>query len=299
MLFWQHGPPTAAAVLILIGGCNSSPPVFDGNRAMVDLRAQCDFGPRVPGTPAHDRCRAFLVDRLRALADTVIEQRFTASASTPVGQAAMTNIIARFGSGGKRRLVCAHWDSRPMADRDPNPEARILPIIGANDGASGVAVLLELARLLSLKRPPVPVELVLFDGEDSGVEGRLDQYLLGSRYYSRHIDAQDYEFAILLDMVGDADLNVGPEIYSARYAPELVERVWSAAERLGITEFNRLAKYEIYDDHIPLLERGVTTVDVIDFDYPPWHTLGDTPDKCSAASLEKVGRVIAAVLYGK
>jgi hypothetical protein len=98
-------------------------------------------------------------------------------------------------------------------------------------------------------------------------------------------------------MVGDADLQVGPEVFSERFAPKLVERIWSTAEKLGITEFNRQARYSLYDDHIPLLERGIPTVDIIDFDYPPWHTQGDTPDKCSAASLEKVGRVVARVLY--
>lgn len=286
-----------AFIISWSAGCSTAPPVFDGQQAMDNLIAQCDFGPRPPGSAAHDSCRVFLVERLRALADTVIEQHFEYYDSLRSRPLTMTNIIARFGAGGGRRMLCAHWDTRPIADHDPDTARRDEPILGANDGASGVAVLLEMARLLAGKRPAVPVEIVLFDGEDYGPSDRIDLYMLGSRYFSRRVDAADYEFAILLDMVGDADLRLGPEEYSRRYAPEMVDRVWSIAEEMGITEFDRFARYSLFDDHIPLLQAGIPTVDIIDFEYPPWHTHADTPDKCSAESLAKVGRVLVAVIY--
>jgi Zn-dependent M28 family amino/carboxypeptidase len=279
--------------------CSGAPPEFDAARAMKDLVAQCDFGPRPPGSAAHDSCRVFLVERLRTLADTVIEQRFAHYDSLRSRSLTMTNIIARFGGDGKRRMLCAHWDTRPIAEHDPDSSRQHEPILGANDGASGVAVLLEMARLFSLKPPPTPVEIVLFDGEDYGPPGRLDLYLLGSQFFSRQARPADYEFAVLLDMVGDADLRLGPEEYSRRFAPELIDLIWSAAEKLGITEFDRHARYSLFDDHIPLLQVGIPAVDIIDFDYPPWHTHADTPDKCSAESLEKVGRVLVEVLYNR
>jgi len=287
------------AAAIFSFGCSVAPPPFDGQKAMADLVAQCEFGPRPPGSPAHDSCRVWLVERLRSLADTVIEQRFEHFDSLRNVWLQMTNIIARFGRGEKRRILCAHWDTRPVAEHDPDTARRDEPILGANDGASGVAVLLEMARLFSLKRPPVSTDIILFDGEDYGPEGRLDLYLLGSKYFSQNVNPETYEFAILLDMVGDADLRVGPEVYSTRYAPELVDRVWSVAEEMGVTEFDRFARYSLYDDHIPLLQKGIPAVDIIDFEYPPWHTHADTPDKCSAESLAKVGRVVAAVMYSR
>ena len=283
----------------LLVGCSSPPPDFNGQKAMDDLIAQCEFGPRPPASPAHDSCRAFLIERLRPLADSVIQQHFTHFDSLRNKQLHMTNIIARFGSGPKRRILCAHWDTRPIAEHDPDTARRDEPILGANDGASGVAILLEMARLFSVRPPPVPVDIILFDGEDYGPPGRLDLYLLGSKHFSRFVDPGQYEFAILLDMVGDADLRVGPEGYSRRFTPELIDRIWSTAEKMGITEFDRFARYELYDDHIPLLQRGIPAVDIIDFSYPPWHTHADTPDKCSAASLEKVGRVVTAVVYNQ
>lgn len=283
--------------IILLVDCSTAPPEFDGQRAMDHLIAQCDFGPRPPGSAAHDSCRVFLVECLRALADTVIEQRFEHFDSLRNRQMTMTNIIARFGEGGKRRMLCAHWDTRPIAEHDPDSARQNEPILGANDGASGVAVLLEMARLFAEKPPPGAVEIVLFDGEDYGPPGRIDLYLLGSRYFSKRVDAQNYEFAILLDMIGDADLRLGPEEYSRRYAPELVDYVWSIAEEMGIAEFDRFARYSLFDDHIPLLQVGIQTVDIIDFEYPYWHTHADTPDKCSAESLAKVGRVMVAVIY--
>jgi len=198
-------------------GCPSPPPEFDGNRAMANLVAQCDFGPRPPGSAAHDSCRLFLVGRLQEYADTVIQQHFEFFDSLTNRSFTLTNIIARFGAGEGRRILCAHWDTRPRAEHDPDSARQGEPILGANDGASGVAVLLETARLFFLKPPPRPVDIVLFDGEDYGPPGRLDLYLLGSRYFGRVVNPKSYEFAILLDMIGDADLRVGPEVYSKRF----------------------------------------------------------------------------------
>ncbi len=261
------------------------------------LVKQCAFGPRVPGSAAHDSCRAWFVELLTPWADTVIQQPFTFYDSLRSKELHMTNIIARWTGKGKRRILCAHWDTRPIAEMDPDTARQDEPILGANDGASGVAVCLEMARLFGRAKPRRSVEIVLFDGEDYGPPSRIDWYLLGSKHFARKADPSDYEWAILLDMVGDADLRLGPEEYSRRYAPELIDYVWSHAEELGITEWDRFARYSLFDDHIPLLQEGVPAVDVIDFDYPYWHTHEDTPDKCSAASLGKVGRVMQVIYY--
>jgi len=208
------------------------------------------------------------------------------------------NIVASFGQQGRRILLAAHWDTRPWADRDPNPKNRNRPIIGANDGASGVAVLLEIAHHLKAQPPQVGVDIVLFDGEDSGREGHDDEFLQGSRYFAAH-KSPDYvpEFGIVVDMVGDRELTLYIEQNSFRYARQVVDRVWRKAEELGITEFIRDARYQVVDDHLPLLEVGIPCIDVIDFEYPYWHTLEDTPDKCSPESLEKVGQVLLHVIY--
>jgi Zn-dependent M28 family amino/carboxypeptidase len=200
-------------------------------------------------------------------------------------------------------LLCAHWDTRPRADHDQNIERRNEPILGANDGASGVAVLLEIASLMSKQPPPVGVDIVLFDGEDYGLEGDTPNYLLGSRHFA---DTKPPEyvprFGILLDMVGDRSLEISKEGNSVAFAPDIVELVWATARSLNCPEFVDVVVEPITDDHVPLNEAGIKTVDLIDFRYPDethryWHTHEDTPDKCSVESLEVVGTVLTHVVY--
>lgn len=272
---------------------------FNGQSAYELLVQQCDFGPRVPDTPAHDSCRVFLVAELKKYADQVAEQRFDEYLPGLQKTVKLTNVIASFDLQATQRiLLCAHWDSRPWADQDADTSKHRQPILGANDGASGVAVLLEVAKTLKSTPPPVGVDIIFFDGEDAGISGQNDTYLAGSRYFARH-KATSFNpmMGILLDMVGGANLQLYKEVNSVNYAGAVVDRVWNLAARLGVTEFFPTAKHQVTDDHIPLLEVGIPVIDIIDFDYAYWHTAGDTPDKCSAASLEKVGRVVLAAVY--
>lgn len=274
-------------------------PPFSAQNAFAHLEKQCAFGPRVPNTAAHDSCRAFLVAELRKYADTVVEQTFTHTTPRLPGELKLTNIVASFKpEEGRRVLLGAHWDSRPWADQESDSSKHALPVLGANDGASGVAVLLEIAAVLKTNPAPVGVDIILFDGEDFGAPGDSRSYAIGAQYYARH-KAPNYSpmFGILLDMVGDRDLEIFQEGNSLRYATGVVERVWSLAARLGVKEFAASARHEIFDDHIPFLEAGIPMIDLIDFEYAHWHTTQDTPDKCSAESLAKVGKVVLAALY--
>jgi glutaminyl-peptide cyclotransferase len=289
-------------VLLLVGlvyGCGlASPPKFDGKEALGYLRDQCDLGPRDPGSEGHQKCKEYLLDMLRGYGSLVKTQEFVYHDTSQDTKLELTNIIASFYPERRQRvLLCAHWDTRPFADRDPDSSLRQEPILGANDGASGVAVLLEMARIVSQKRPKWGVDIVLFDGEDYGQEGDLEKFCLGSKHFAKNRGGYQPQFGILLDMIGDRDLDVYKEGHSVRYAQKTVDLVWAAARRLELECFRDSTKYFMYDDHIPLLEARIPCIDLIDFDYPYWHTTQDTPDKCSPESLQKMGEVLIEVLY--
>jgi Zn-dependent M28 family amino/carboxypeptidase len=211
----------------------------------------------------------------------------------------MTNLVASFRKAGRKRLLlCAHWDSRPRAELDPSPVNRYKPVPGANDGASGVAVLLEVARALKAEPPGKAVDLAFFDGEDGGLEGDLTTWCLGSRHFAAVWPRQFFpEYAVLIDMVGDRDLHLPVERHSRMYAQDVVDRVWGAAKMLGLPAFDQADGYDVVDDHLELIKAGIPAVDVIDLDYPFWHTTLDTPDKCSPESLEIVGRLLLHLIY--
>ncbi|MBN2544038.1 M28 family peptidase [bacterium] len=286
-------------VFILFISCNSGDEVytFDGEAAYEYLLGQCNFGPRPPGSETHIQCLNYLVDHFQKYADKVEKQTFSHLGYN--GQfIPMTNIIAKFNLDRKDRIVLlAHWDTRPWAEYSENEEDLETPIMGANDGASGVAILMQLAVMFNEKPPPVGVDIFLTDGEDYGMPGDIDNYLLGAKYYARNLRGQLPQCGILLDMIGDKDLQIYKEKYSVRYAPKIVERIWHIADSLGITEFKNSEKHTMIDDHLPLNEAGIKTVNIIDFDYPYWHTQKDTPDKCSPESLAKVGTVLANFVY--
>lgn len=280
-------------------GCSQPGPAFDADRAFADLVKQTEFGPRVPGTVGHDKCSEWLRVQLGVMADTLIEQRFQGLPPGYFDSVPMVNYIGRFGRrSSKRILLCAHWDTRPFADMDPDSARRRHSFAGANDGASGVALLLEVARALRAQTPSVGVDIALFDGEDAGQHGQETGWCLGSRYFAAHLPAE-YKWAILVDMVGDRDLQIFKEGYSVRYAPALVEKVWKAAAEIGETAFRPERENDIFDDHIPLLQKGVPAIDIIDIRYPHWHTSQDTPDKCAPSSLASVGRVLLHVVYSE
>jgi len=283
---------------ILYGCVSSSPQKFDGELAFVDLLEQCQFGPRNPGSEGHQRAKKYLLDKLSTHTNFIKTQEFVYSDQKQKIELELTNIIASFyPNNTSRLLLCAHWDTRPFADRDPDTALQAEPILGANDGASGVAVLLEIARIISRKEPKWGVDIILFDGEDGGREGDLNGFCLGSKYFARNKGEYQPKFGILLDMIGDKDFALYKEGYSSRYAKEFVDLVWARAKNLGLACFKDSVKYFMYDDHIPLLEAGIPVIDIIDFDYPYWHTTSDTPDKCSPESLQKVGDLLVNILY--
>ncbi len=266
-----------------------TPALFDGRRAYEHVRVQLGFGPRVPGTIASQQARDYIRSELEKNGWEVTEERFT------FRKISLVNVVARRGTGPVT-LIGAHYDSRPRADRDPNPARRDEAVPGANDGASGVAVLLELARVLPQRgNGQGALWLYFFDGEDSGNINEWP-WSVGARYAAQHLVEKGVrvERVLILDMVGDRD----QQFYWERYStPVLRLSVWNVAAQLGYERFFiPKTKYEIIDDHVPFIKRGVPAVDVIDFDYPYWHTTADTVDKVSPLSLERVGRVVRSWL---
>ena len=275
---------------------------FNAKRAFEYLNKQTDLGPRNPGSIGHQKCLNFLKSELEDLGANVQLQPFMFYDAELKKSFTLTNIIGSFYPDKPSRIIlCAHWDTRPMADKD-SPENHDKPILGANDGASGVAVLLEIARNLQLKEPNIGVDIIFFDGEDYGKEGELKNYCMGSRYFIENNKKFFPNFAILLDMIGDAKLEIPIEGYSQHHAPNVVERVWKAAEELGYYQFIPEVRHYVFDDHVLLNEGGIPAIDIIDFEYPDashrfWHTLNDTPANCSQESLKVVGDVILKVIY--
>ncbi len=270
--------------------------LFSGERAFALLKAQCDIGPRYPGSEGHSKMLEWLITECKKYTSDVVKQEFEHRWSQTGKVLKMSNVIAKMDFGKKKTvLLLAHWDTRPFADQDPNPNNRRKPIIGANDGASGVAVLLELMRVFKQTPPGVNIVFLFTDGEDLGPG--LDEMFLGAAHFAKNMKKGDYEYGILLDMVGDKNLRIPKEPNSLYYARELVERIWKHAKSMGYEKyFPNEVQMPIMDDHIPLNEAGLPTIDIIDFDYPYWHTLEDTPDKCSPDSLGIVGRVLESFL---
>jgi glutaminyl-peptide cyclotransferase len=258
----------------------TEPLSFDGQRALADVEAQIAFGPRTPGSSGH----AQVQDWMRSeLAEAGWEARIQA---TEMLGHPVQNVIAYRGEQMPQIILGAHYDTRLVADNDPDPTKQLDPVPGANDGASGVAVLLELARVLP--KDSVPVWLVFFDAEDNG---RLESWdwILGSQAFVNELEFHP-EAAIIVDMIGDADQNIYIERNSD---PQLAQEIWDIAAELGYGQsFIPKPKYSMLDDHTPFLQAGIPAVDIIDFDYPYWHTTEDTVDKVSAASLEAVGKTL-------
>ena len=253
------------------------------------------------GSPGHARVRAWLERELTRLGARVEIQRF--ADSTLGHPIEVFNLIAHFatrrGSGDGRGplVLCAHYDTRPWSDQDPDPAQRAAPVPGANDGGSGVAVLLEVAELMSRRPPPCAVDLVFFDAEDMGHNDALEHFSIGSRGYAARLQPPLPRAAFLFDMVGDKDLAIYPERSSVARASNLVALVLEGARATGARHFYDDPRYEVSDDHFPLLDRGVPAVDVIDFDYSAWHTHLDLPDQVAPESLAEVARVAAWLVY--
>lgn len=267
---------------------------FDSSKAWAQLIKQCDFGPRTPGSAGHRQCRDWLQEEMKKSCENVRLQPFSHRWSQTGRVVDMWNVIGEqnWKDASVRVLLLAHWDTRPTADMEIDYRNQKKPIVGANDGASGVAVLLELMRVLKDRLPKeVGVAYLMVDGEDLGPD--LDEMFLGADYYSRNPGSPKPDYGILLDMVGDKDLQIPMEPNSHYYAPALLKAFYLHAKTAGMEgAFPQRWGPTIEDDHIPLNKRGIPTIDLIDFDYKPWHTLADTPDKCSAESLGKVGKTL-------
>lgn len=298
-------------MILLIGACQETQvpigptpgrPRFDGEAALELVRTQVAFGPRVPGTEGHARQLDWMVERLDSLAAEVAVDTFT-HVTTTGDSLTLYNVSARFRPEATRRiLLLAHWDTRPRSDQATDPDLRDIPVPGANDGGSGTAVLLELAGLFAATPPPMGIDLLFVDGEDYGPG--LDDMLLGARRYASRLDDLQTRpvYGVLLDMVGDADPSFLADDLSVQAANPVVQKMWRAAERLGYRDhFPNQVADRIWDDHVPLIEAGLATANLIDLSYGPdnryWHTPLDTPDRLSAVTLEMVGEVVTELIY--
>jgi glutaminyl-peptide cyclotransferase len=274
-------------------------PPFSAESAHALLRRQVEFGPRYAGTAGHAAQLAWMLDYLGERADTVSTQVFEHTTADGV-VLRMTNVLARFRPELRRRiLLVAHWDTRPTADMDRERPGE--PIAGANDGASGTAVLLELADVLSRHPSPVGVDLLLVDGEDYG-PGEDHMYLGATHFAANQPPGHAPLYGIVVDMVGDRTPLFPMEGNSIDMAPEVVDRVWGVAEQLGLGHaFPRRNGGWVTDDHIPLNRGGIRTINIIDFDYGPgnsfWHTHQDTVENTAPDGLGYVGSVLAALIY--
>lgn len=280
-------------------------PTFNADSAYEYLKHQVEFGPRVPNTTAHTLCGNWLADRLRALGAEVTEQKADLKAFDGTVLHAR-NIFGRFNPEREDRvLLLAHWDCRPWADADPDPSRHTTPVEGANDGASGVAVILEAARNIALKSPDAGIDVLFVDAEDWGTEGDDESWALGARYFTENPPVENYmpEKAILLDMVGGKNAVFPREYFSQLNAPALTGSFWDAAERAGYGHlFPNQIGSAVTDDHIQLQQAGINAIDVIDYRVeegfcPTWHTTSDNLENISRETLKAVGQTLLQYLY--
>ena len=244
----------------------------------------------------------YLTDFLDSKGDTLVIDRHTISHPYNDGELDLFNLFLRFNlKSEKRIMLMAHWDTREIADKDSNIENHSHPIIGANDGASGIAVMMVIAELLDeYPLQNLGVDLLFVDGEDMGRSGDIENFSLGTKAFAKGLTHPYPELAICIDMVADIDAEFKMEYYSLIQAEEDVKEIWNLANSMGYTEFSHTIQRPIYDDHRAFfVATGIPSLDIIDFDYPYWHTLEDTPDKCSAETLGIVGRVVSEYLYLK
>jgi glutaminyl-peptide cyclotransferase len=300
-----HSISALLAAALLAAACHTDRPQtkFDGTTALTYAKAQLDFGTRIPNSLGAQRAGDWIVAQMKSRADTVIEQKFD-HVTVKGDTLHLRNILARIHPAATERvLYLTHWDTRPTSDLATDPARRKLPMPGANDGASGVALFVALGDALKKTPATVGVDLLFVDGEDYGDFGAMKDVLLGSTYFASHLPSPDYKplYAVLWDMIGDKDLDIYQEPNSLQRAPEVVSLVWNEAETLGYSRYfiNSPSNQGVTDDHIPLLDAGIHTIDVIDFDYPSHHTPDDTFDKISAHSLQVVGDVATALVTSK
>ena len=286
-------------------GCGKKVPEFSGKNAFQYLEKQCSFGPRNPGSKGYKDCLSYLLQQMQSTADTVWIQPFNYNDPHRGDNYNLQNIIARFNPNAEKQILLgAHWDTRPWSDQETELTNQNKPFLGANDGASGVAVLLEIAHILKEKPSETGVTIIFFDGEDLGMSGEDRSYAQGSQFFAKNLPIPKPDHAIIIDMIGDKNLHLPIERLSYRNAPRLTRKLWKLANKLNLPAFDQTLGYSIFDDHVPLWEFAkIQSIDIIDFDYPNkrdnyWHTQEDTPDKCSPVSLAQVGTLLTNHIYG-
>jgi hypothetical protein len=287
---------------------------FDGAQAYAYLKQICAIGPRISGTAGMQKQQQLVEEHFKQLGGQVSYQKLTMRHPLDGSQVPLANMIVQWHPKAQNRiLLCAHYDTRPYPDKDPNPRLRKAPFVGANDGASGVALLMELGRHMPKLQSNYGVDFVLFDAEElvysDGVGGLGgDDYFIGSTHFAQQYrrnppEGYRYRWGVVLDMVADAELQIYQEVHSIswRDTKPLVKEIWTVARQLGVREFIGQPGHTIRDDHLPLHNIArIPTCNIIDFDYPRpgfrqpnyWHTTHDVPENCSALSLAKVGYVM-------
>lgn len=283
--------------IVFLNACSDKVPEFNSDQAYKYLEDQCELGYRLPGSAEIQLCRDYLISHLQEFGAKVTQQNFTSHVDNRDIDG--VNIIAEFHPQLSRRvLLGAHYDTRPWSDKEEDEGLHKVPVMGGNDGASGVAVLLEIGRILSRNMPSeYGVDLVFFDLEDMGTYANNESWCLGSEYFAQNYEGEFPEKAIIVDMIGDKDQEIPIEFHSYQNAPALVREIWDIADDTGVGTFKTRIDKAVYDDHYPLLTAGFNAIDIIDFDYEWWHTTHDTPDKCSPEALGNVGKVLVNFLY--
>ena len=286
--------------------------VFNADSAYAYVKAQVDCGPRIPGTKGHAKCQRYLIDQLRRFgADSIIEQHTTVT-NYLNKELPICNIMGRYNpSATKRVLLLAHWDTRPWADNDTR-ENRDKPVPGANDGGSGVGVLLEVARQLDMKAPQIGIDILFVDAEDSGRSDGWgdggDTWALGTQYWTQNMPYSGFDrpmYGILLDMVGGEGAKFHREYYSNEYASQILDKVWSIASRSGYGErFRNVASGAVMDDHYYVNQAGIPCIDIIECDnpvtknfHPSWHTIKDDMSVIDRKTLQEVGQTVINTIY--
>lgn len=282
-------------------------PSFSGDSAYQYIARQCNFGPRVPGSSAHFRCGDYLENEMKKYGSVTIQEPTLVAYNGNSYKA--KNIICSINPDSARRvLLLAHWDSRPWADADPDSSKHNQPVMGANDGASGVGVLMELSRIFSINPPKIGVDILFVDMEDMGTDGDENSWALGTQYWvnNRHTPGYQPLFGILLDMVGAKNARFEHEVYSKYYAPQILSHVWNIAINSGYGKFFKNSPGGgITDDHVFTNQAGIPTIDIIDTNntdsqsgfFPQWHTTHDVIDNISSETLKAVGQTVANVIY--
>lgn len=292
---------------------NVSVPEFDADSAFLYTQKQVDFGPRIPNSKAHQDCGDYLAKQLEKFGAQVTNQYADLVAYNGT-LLKSRNIIGSYKTESKKRIALfAHWDSRPWADNDPDPKNHHTPILGANDGASGVGVLLEIARLINQQAPELGIDLIFFDAEDYGTpqfeeKDQASSWCLGSQYWAQnpHVEGYNARFGILLDMVGGKNATFYKEGYSEEYAPDINKKVWKAAKKLGFSRnFVDEQGGMVTDDHLPVNQIArIKTIDIVPSDpsgkysfNETWHTINDNMEHIDKTTLKAVGQTVMEVIY--